>query len=444
MYVMTNQAYIPKFSVYSAVKTGIQTPQLDGKKLKKFIYSNITIDGPAFILSHKEFGIGFFTRARFILDIRNVPYQITNILLQQNPVPTIPNEIDIKLRNVKISSMTWVEYGANFGKMIRKRGKEIIVLGGNLRYLTGVNVTYANLEKLKVHVDYTSLDVELKGKARFNEPAWNAGKGLGLDAGITYKRMLEPVDSYYANSKKSNCTPIDYRYKIGLSLIDLGTIRYKGNTYKGDIAGEGHIADYTKANSLNDLVKYNLQASVRTTPIWASLPTALSTQLDWNFDHHFFLATTIIQSVTTSRTVGVQRSNLWSLTPRYAFKNFEVAAPVTFERYIYPQFGLAFRIRSFVLGFDNACPLFFKKKTYGLNVYFGLGITLFKNPACRTRKHKPPTPGKTDGENILGTGKADGKIKDDKSKAVECPENLLMPDEKKSKAKKFSDRFKRK
>lgn len=89
-YAMTNQAYLPKFSVRSAIKDSFPTPRLSSIKIRKFAYASLTADGPAFTLSHRNFGLGFFVRGRAIVDIRNIPYELTNILLQQQPNPTLP------------------------------------------------------------------------------------------------------------------------------------------------------------------------------------------------------------------------------------------------------------------------------------------------------------------------------------------------------------------
>ena len=437
VYAMTNQAYLPNFSVRSAIKDSFPTPRLSSIKIRKFAYVSATVDGPAFTLSHRNFGLGFFVRGRAIVDIRNIPYELTNILLQQQPNPTLPREIDIRIRNAKVSGMAWAEYGANFGMMIRKRGYQIISVGANARYLTGINISYANLEKLRLQADFTSLDVALKAKARFNEPAWNAGRGVGIDAGIVYKRMLNTVDSYYPNSKKSNCISYLYRYKVGLSLLDAGAIRFTKGPYKAGVDAAAKIEDYTKVKSVSDLLNSKFSAYYNNNPIWASLPTAISAQLDWYFDNNFYLATTIIQNITTSRVIGVQRSQLWSINPRWAFRHFEVSAPLTFQRHLYPQLGFALRLRSFVLGFDNVFPLLLKKDTYGLNVYVGLGITMFKNPACREPRKRKIKLKKIFGENLLGEGRLSKTKPSDikKEDPVECADELNLMIDKKEKTK---------
>lgn len=386
-YAMTNLAYIPNFSIWQVKKTGtIETPQISTINLKKFLYANVTVDGPAFVMSKGEYGGGFFVRGRSVVDIRGIPYQLTNMLLNQNPNPSVPQKLDVNLRNLKLANMTWVEYGLNFGKMIKKEKDVIITMGGNLKYVTGVDIIYANLTRLNGHINDSTVNVkQMTAKARFNTPGWNTGGGMGVDFGVTYKKMLEKVDTYQAHSKKSGCAFIDYKYKIGISILDFGYIRFNKNTYKANVSGSGQINNYHK-DSLNGVVKYDLHTSEQiNSPIWATLPTALAAQFDWNFENHLYLNGTIIKNVVPNALTGVQSPNLLSICPRYEFKTFELAMPFTLQRFIYPQLGFAFRVRSFVLGFDNVFPFLFKKNTYGLNVYFNLGISIFKNPACKQK-----------------------------------------------------------
>jgi hypothetical protein len=396
LYLMNNQVFVPDLFLWSAVKGNVQTPALSTMPMNKFVYTKIDIDGPALVVSNQEIGIGFFTKARAVIDIRNIPNSLTK-LLSQHTIDTTQSNFDLNIRNAKLSEMAWVEYGLNFGKMIRKRGDVMMTVGVNAKYLTGINIAYLDLQRLDVHLDKTHIDINnLKGKVRFDTTGWNTGQGFGTDIGFTYKKMIKWVDSYYANSKKSNCTYIDYKYKLGISLLDLGTIRFNQNTFKGDISGSSHVGvnNYNNAQA-SAVFNSNYKTSEQiNSPIWASLPTALSMQGDlnlsyyfgWEKDRHLYLNATALQSVTTIGTVGVQAQSLLSVAPRFEVKNVEVSVPVTFQRYLYPQVGLAVRVRTFVFGLDNALPVFMRKDTYGVGVYFGIGVSMFKNPTCRAKR----------------------------------------------------------
>lgn len=394
IYVMNNLVYMPKFRVWMDKSSDLQDPKLNTSgPFKKFLYTKAEINGPTLVVSNREIGYGFFIRGRVEASVNNIPEELTNLLIEQK-IDTSKN-LDIDIRNTRISQMAWVEYGVNFGKMYFKHGTEMITLGGNVKYLTGINIAYGNIFRLNAQVDDTKLDIaNLRAKIRYNEPGWNTGKGIGIDFGITYKKTLKYLENYYANSPKSNCKYIDYKYKFGLSLLDLGAIRFTQNTFKGDVSGSTLITDF-KHTDLDSVIRADFNVTQqKNQPIMACLPTAISAQADFNLGHHFYFNASAIQGLTTARIIGVQRTNLVSAAIRYERRNFEVAVPLTLHRYIYPQLGFAFRFRTFVLGLDNVLPLVVKNNTYGASVYFNLGIALFKNPACKASKPRYIAPKK--------------------------------------------------
>jgi len=393
-YLMNNQMYLPKFSIPKAITGYHEKPFIVTNKMKKFFYGNFSLDAPALVISHRRIGIGFFVRGRAEIDIRRIPYQITKLFLPGGfDTSVVPTSVDFNLRNVKISTMSWAEYGLNFGMMVKKRNGLLITAGGNIKYLTGINLFYANLGRFDAYMKDTVIDIrKLRGKIQTSEPGWNTGNGVGMDLGITYRRALRSeieYEGYYVNSKRSNCKHIDYLYKWGISLLDLGYIKYASTTYKAAIDGSLYIPNYNNVDNLDSLIENGFKTTVeRNTGIMATLPTGLSAQLDMNLSHNIYLNATIIKSIIPAYLPGVQRANLLSITPRYETRQLEVALPLTLHRFIYPQLGFAFRFRSFVLGVDNIFPAFLPTNTYGVNLYFNLGISLFKNPACKTKRSR--------------------------------------------------------
>lgn len=387
-YAFTNAGYLPDFSVWQILKTGaLPTPTLSTIKLKQFAYLNASVDGPSFVMSKRNYGLGVFVRARSTADIKNLPFELVTTILNEDPSSTLPKEDDINVRNLKAANMTWVEYGGNFAYMVKKNRQNIWTLGGNLRRLTGINVFYANLLQTKGRYNDTLVKLDtLRGKLNYNQPAWNSGKGWGLDIGVTYKKMLENAESYYAHSTQSNCKHIDYKYKLSATLRDVGYINFKKGGNKGSVNASGYFYVSSFDTSLAYTLEKNFTSTLTTNvPVLASMPTNLVLQGDWNFENGMYLNATFIKNLIPNRVVGVQGANLISIAPRFELKQFEVAMPLTFQRFIYPQLGLALRYRTFVLGFDNVFPLVYKKNTYGLNVYFSLGFSLFKNKACNTK-----------------------------------------------------------
>jgi len=392
VYAMNNLGYLPKFSLWGAVKNeGLDNFKISDLQLKKFLLAVASVEGPAFVISKRNYGAGFFIRGRTVAELKRIPFELTNYLLNPDTNQALKYPVDVNLQNVRLSNMTWVEYGLNFGMMVKKEKTNLLSIGGNIKYITGINIAYGNIQQLKGRIEDRRIVVDnLQRKLRFNEFGWNTGRGVGVDIGLTYKKMLAVIDRYYANSQLSNCKYVDYKFKFGISLRDVGAVRFKKNTSVTDIKTSGQFNTDTTNNNINfesDL-KNNFNVPIKNSPILSSLPTSLSMQFDYNFGYHFYLNTTLVKNIIPNSFTGVQGNNLVSVCPRYEFKNFELAAPLSFQKFIYPQLGFAFRVRTFVLGVDNVFPLIIKKNTYGLNLYFNLGFSLFSNQSCRKRIRK--------------------------------------------------------
>lgn len=387
-YVKTNMGYIPDFSVrnYANVAAPIQKDT----KRKQFLHAGGSVEALSFTISKRDYGAGFFIRGRSVIDLRRVPFELSTMMLRGSFFSS-SSDMDIvgqNFRNAKYSTMTWVEYGVNFGKMIKRSRSTLMILGGNLKYNTGINMAYANMIRFKSHDDGgTDMGVDdLKAVYKQTDFLWKSGKGFGLDIGFTYKKMLDYVESYYANSTRSNCKYVDYRYKIGVALRDAGYVRFtKGNPTVTKVDGSGYLNPNSGDTSFASALQINFNSTTETgKAIWSSLPTAFTGQFDYNYDNYLYLNVSVIKNLVPNRITGVQSQDLISFCPRYEFMKFEAALPITFQRFVYPQIGLAIRYRSFVIGFDNLIPVLVKANTNGFGVYCSLAMSLFRNPACDT------------------------------------------------------------
>jgi hypothetical protein len=385
VYAKSNFAYLPNFNYRKAFQADHFEKSSEGV-VKKFLYATASTDALSFVISKRMYGAGFFIRGRNVTDMRRVTYEMAGALLEGQGFSLYNRDLlGQKFKNAKLSSMTWMEYGVNFGGMIKREQDILVTFGGNLKYNTGINILYTNIQEFDSYNDGArSFGVnKLEAKVLRNQAAWNSGKGFGLDLGVTYKIMEGYVDKYYANSVRSNCDYVDYKCKIGLSMTDLGYIRFKKGTSETRVNGSGHFDPSRSDTSFFGALQYNFNSTtVEGKPILASLPTAVSGQIDWNFDNNIFLNITGIKNLVPTTATGVQGSDLVSVCPRVEFKKLEVALPLTFQKFIYPQLGLAVRYRTIVLGIDNVVPLVLTRNTSTIGIYFSIGASIFRNPAC--------------------------------------------------------------
>jgi len=377
-----NLFYLPKFSVISGVKN-LSTPeveQLTGR-LKRSLYASATLNGPSAFVSHDNFGFGLFTRARVVGNVSRIPSDLAVFLVEQNPVG--PPEGYQNIKKAGLSSMGWTEYGANASYMLIKSRTKVLSVGTSLRYLRGAYMADLLLRRLKGEYTATSLLVdELDGQVYTTPFALGSGKGFGADVGVVYREMLKDAGNYFSHSKVSNCRFVDYRYRVGVALRDIGFITFK-NAELWTLSGNGQF--YTDQDQFVDSLETANQAISTSSgnKVRSKLPASLVMHGDYNFGGGLYAGAAAFINVMPVAWNGVQAPSLFFLNARYERRQYEVAAAIVFQRYIYPQLHLGLRYRSFSLGIENAIPYVVKVNTKGIGIYASLAITLFRNPACK-------------------------------------------------------------
>lgn len=396
-YARTNFGYLPDFKMTDIVRPPLI--QRAPTNFKTFLFANAEVNAPGFIMSKRTYGLGFFLRARAVVDARRIPYELATALVNGEifDPKTGGDLMGQNFKNAKLSTLVWEEYGINFAKMIKREQDILIALGGNLKYLSGANMNYQNIIAFNSYKnpDGTYGVSNLEAKIISTDTARKAGRGFGIDLGITYKIMQGYVDKYYANSKQSNCKQMNYDYKFSLALRDLGYIRFKGKTSKTEVIGSGFYDPYTYDTTFVDALQKNFRSTVTLNkPVTASMPTSLIGSVEKNFNNLIYLNVTLIKNLIPTRMTGVQGPDLLSICPRLETKNIEVALPFTLEKFIYPQMGFALRLRGLTVGTDNIKPYLIRSNTYAASFYFSLTASLYSNPQCKSKRIKVSDCGK--------------------------------------------------
>lgn len=400
-FVDNNYIFLPKnqFSLPSAIRDPASIPD----PLDKFTssdkngYLDASIHGPSVVFNVGKHAFGFNTQIRTVLDARNVPFNLSKFIFEG--FKYLPQRgIEYDGSNIKINTMSWAEVGINYAYIFKQRKNEQYIGGVSLKRLIGITHGGANIKDVSYSVPDTS-DINftnLDAKYGFTAPAFNSGSGWSLDLGFTYKKTLDFIDHYVPYSRNSNCRKSDYKYKLGVSLLDLGWINFNSGAFYGEIDNDSGIwrdysdTDFGEADENDARIREsfpnieNQQNSYR-----AFLPTALSIQYDYNFENGFYLNGTVVQNLSFFNQLGVNRQNLLAITPRLELPRFEVSLPVSLRRYTSPSLGLAVRLwNNIIIGTDRLGPLLFNVDVYGMDIYFSLKIAKLYTSKCKN-KRKP-------------------------------------------------------
>lgn len=419
-FAWNNFVYLSKDNFYfwnNVPQGNIPTPLYNINGKEKHGAVNLRVDGPSFTLSHGKNAFGFHTAARTFVSFEDF-LEPSAVYVYEGLDYDPQQNITYTQQKMGAFATAWAEVGLSYGRIVYQEGKDMINVGGTAKYLMGIGHMSMYLDELN-HTVVSDEDWNISnitGQYAITEPGFANGHGFGVDLGVTYKRMLEDVSDYAPHTAQSDCGTIDYRYKIGVSLLDLGGISFNKNSLirtfnNSTTTWEDYPdAEVSSIGDIDALIASQFASdagSMRTgTRFGAALPSAVSVQFDYNLGKNFYANATWVQGFKLNKTTTGIRRSLIAITPRYESKWFEASLPISLYDYRSPQLGLAFRFYNITIGSDNILPFFIPMNVYSGNIYASVKVTLFKNPRC-------------------GKGRA-GKKRNKKGKynagsAVDCP-----------------------
>jgi len=376
-YLRNNFLYIPqdKLSLFKDMyDVGYDEP---GKFGKAFVATEIL--GPSATVNIGKQSFGFHTAFKTYANVNRVPAVLAQIIRDEG-VDNIQDGRYV-MQNGRAKTMSWGEVGLSYGKVIKRRDWEMIQIGGTLKRLIGVHE--ASITVNDAVVDVVNGEGTLRnmdGKYSYADPSLGAGGGWGFNLGGSYKKMEENVNDYVPHSPKGGCKNINYRYRIGASLVDLGYIQFKQESRTASLPDTANVDD------IEDVDEDILGASSR--KFTALLPTALSVQGDYHFKDQFYLSAMLVQRISLRNTPGVERSNLLVIAPRYESSWITATLPISMANYEVLQLGAYLRIGPLAIGTDHISPWIIKQDIRAASFYVYLNVPIQKSPSCREQGAK--------------------------------------------------------
>lgn len=353
----------------------------------RFFHSKLFFSGPAigFQYDHNH-SFGIYFQARPGLSVTNIPNEfsyrkITN-RRRFDPFSASPTSgVFVNL----------LETGLNYSYTKSYNFSDQISLGINLKYLRGYDMLYASSRRKYNHSIIGPNDFEMaRPHIAFGYSALESdyndlhGHGGGIDVGISYAKNL-----------KKN----DYDYKIGISLIDLGTVNFKTGITTYEFISDSTIQiigkDYetlSPSDEIQDLVNIFLQNSIGNKPELTTgnkqnimLPFTISAQIDYKIQKSWYVNAVLVQSVSLSDTQlkGVQ---IVAITPRYEHKWYSVSLPTSLIEVKNFRIGLGARLGYLSLGCDNLLSIFGRSNFYGTDFYAGIKIGFGQRTSGRSKR----------------------------------------------------------
>jgi hypothetical protein len=350
-------------NLVSYIKPNFYTYPLDSNvlnyndELKKRVY----INGSAALLSfmvrtknNKGFGITMRTRS------------ITNVSV--NGRISFPKDGDVEdtfddiadpdaynqnsiIQNpvrLQIKHLTWSELGFNFGKIFSDKKDYVFKGGASVKLLQGIAGEYfkANIAKTNTVMQYNSAIGYASGVLK--------PFSLGLDVGGIYEHKLKHDDSETDESE------LNYDYKLGFSILDMGSIKFKNKAKELIDSSFGYNRDMNKRS-------FSMK-----------LPTSLSFQADFKAYKKLYLNVTSLIALGQNSTNRVYNLSYITFSPRIEGRYAEIASSFTINQMQQFDVGMGFRVGPLWFFSSNLISDLLKKQIYGVDALVVLKLPLIK------------------------------------------------------------------
>jgi len=349
----------------------------------RYAFALQEVRGPSFMLRLSPLdAFAFSSRLRSFGNIDDVTPELANAIADDFENP---NSFEQAFFNQGgfIDVMSWQEYGFTYAKVVQYQDEHFWKIGATMKVLSGMGAGFVDFNTFDYEIDTAKVitvdDINfqfgqsdnLDGVSQ-NDYSFKPSGGLsfGLDLGIVYEHRPQEkfIPSFGRRPKKLNRNDRPYKYRIGVSIIDIGRLKYTYGQTSGSAdqvtVDEGvNIED--KFDGVNDGQEF-LDSLATFTNVVATtgdftmgLPTTFQVNVDYNLHNGFYInanAVANLQPLKFSDQTIHSISNL-TITPRYENDFFGAYLPIYINARGQTNLGAAMRLGPVVVGIHDILPL---------------------------------------------------------------------------------------
>jgi hypothetical protein len=384
--------------------------------LPKSAFANLNFQAPAFLIQiTPRDAIGFSPRLRGFANADHVDERLAKLIYEGLDYPPYWDQT-INNGYLPASANVWAEYGLTYARNIYESGSNILKGGVSVKLIQGLASGYMTAQNSSVQfynsdtmgIYRTPIAFGMTQNIESNAFAFDfTGIGFGLDIGFTFEHL--PGETFrnglYRRKREVKRYGIfaadetQYKWKIGLSLNDIGTSSYKKSTNSRDFYADADSLPLSifegvqGVNDFNQRIRGTFEQANEDSTYWMDLPTHLNAFFDYRFEKGFALNTTAQIAFQHGSADNTKNHYLYqlSVTPRWESKWFGVYMPFSFNEYLLFNWGLSLRLGPLVIGTGDIFGHLIKREYASIDVHFALRIIIpEKMPGYMKRRYKCP------------------------------------------------------
>jgi outer membrane protein OmpA-like peptidoglycan-associated protein len=346
-------------------------------------YANAEIHMPlSFMVSvNPRHSFALTSRLRTYFNMDEVGREVGEILFEYDKEPYFDNTYNSNGASLDFAS--FLEFGGAYAGIPFDNGVHKVKVGGRVKYLIGTLGGYMNLNEVSytyrsdslldinnVQAEY-GLSASLSGISDLPDnpdfwDIWRLGdfsgnRGFGADVGVVYEFRPEGWAAKKAATgrKRLDREQTDYLFKAGVSVLDMGFLKFDQAPETGNFSGSAFGLDIQgEFFDFNDSLRAKFTFDPANEKFNVALPAALSFQFDWQAAERFYLNFTPYIAFKSPGNVNkVHGLTHVSLTPRYEGRWLGAALPIGIDQNKDLAVGATFRAGPLILGSNNILSL---------------------------------------------------------------------------------------
>jgi outer membrane protein OmpA-like peptidoglycan-associated protein len=363
-----------------------------------------------FRLNRKN-SFAFGARARVLLTGNNVSDNIFALI--KSDLDDLENQtFNNATFNLNVNAAS--EYSFTYAREVFDKGTHYLKAGLTFKYLIGGVSGQINTNNLNYEIrdDLATTDPDdnlvrlnqFQGKIAYSRNNLedfegldllngSQGNGVGFDLGAIYEYRPDVEDYTYQMDGEThyNNRKNKYKYRISLSLMDIGGVRYRGDNVRFyDFNSSNRTITADDLENIDQIEDFAEKLGVNTNDFKnsfrASLPTTLNVSFDYRLAGKLYANASLVHNLRGQNATGMRQNSMFALTPRFETGGFEIALPLNLQsNYSKFALGLALKLGPLRIGSDNLGAVLNLGNPHGANVYFGLGFGLMNKKPIKDK-----------------------------------------------------------
>jgi hypothetical protein len=390
----TNSAYIKNFSFGKYDSAEVTTYD---KYHSRFYHANVDVGlfNILYKINNRQ-AVNVGMRVRSYTHVKTLPFNFADttsslhsFLVQNANTPFLDGFA---------TSTSWLEADMNYSQVLFENSNSKLSGGITLQIMKGLAGSYMRLNKLSYLMSKFSTDTTFSftngtlvagysanlAAEGGKEYMANTVGGLGLSLGIEYMTYNSDQNPYGNHN-------LNYDWKIGVSLMDLGANNYKpgvgSGTYNNpqittqDADIDRKLSGAPSVRALSDSLKTIFLTSTDLESNFSiSNPTRLIINIDKNFGSNFYVNGEVSMNFYSSSNYTKLRTrelNLLTITPRWETIGLGAYLPVQYNTQGQLWVGAAFKAGPLTMGVHDLGIIFKKDPLLNGGAYLMLSVHPF-------------------------------------------------------------------